>query len=119
MDDLKFPISFNPMPVGKVLKHLETLMERRVLSDEWTDLIDRACELLKEKTSDAVKKASEGVMPMAYWEETESDGHCSNCGKDRPWFIVDWQHEPISTKYCPHCGAKMENTDGEDGDRNG
>lgn len=112
MDDIKLPIHFNPMPVGEVLKHLQTLMDRRVLSDEWTDLIDRASELLKEKTEDAVKKASEGVMPMAYW----IGGHCSNCEKDMPAYIEDWTWKQCSTPYCPLCGAKMlEEKDG-DGD---
>ena len=31
-----------------VIEHLNTLMDRRVLSDEWTDMIGRAVELLKE-----------------------------------------------------------------------
>lgn len=32
-----------------VIEHLNTLMDRRVLSDEWTDMIGRAVELLKSK----------------------------------------------------------------------
>ena len=32
-----------------VIEHLNTLMDRRVLSDEWTDMIARAVELLKKQ----------------------------------------------------------------------
>lgn len=35
--------------IEKVIENLNTLMERKVLSDQWTDLIDRAVELLKEQ----------------------------------------------------------------------
>ena len=111
---MKLPITFDPMPVGEVLKHQQTLMDRRVLSDEWTDLIARASELLKEKTKDAVEKATQGVQPMAYWVGTNGMGHCSNCGYDRPSFLSGSNWETISTEYCPHCGAKMvEEKDGE------
>lgn len=35
--------------IEKVIENLNALMERKVLSDQWTDLIDRAVELLKEQ----------------------------------------------------------------------
>ena len=112
---MKFPIVFNPMPVGEVLKYLEELMNRRVLSDEWTDLIERASELLKEKTEDAVERATAGVQPTAYWAEPEGTGYCSNCGCDRQSFISGSEWDTVSTKYCPNCGAKMvQDGDGDD-----
>lgn len=111
---MKLPIDFEPMPVGEVLKYLEELVNSRVLSDEWTYLIGRADRLLKEKTKDAVERATAGVQPMAYWVNPEGTGHCSNCGFDRPSFISGSNWETISTEYCPHCGAKMvEEKDGD------
>ena len=39
----------NEFSLENVIEHLNTLMDRRVLSDEWTDMIGRAVELLKEQ----------------------------------------------------------------------
>ena len=78
----------------------------------FTHLAKDALELLKEKTEDAVKKASEGVMPMAYW----IGGRCSNCECDAPSFLSGSDWKESMTPYCPNCGARMENPDGEDGD---
>ena len=36
-------------PKGKILEYLEELIKRRVLSDEWTDLIDETIMTLKEQ----------------------------------------------------------------------
>lgn len=40
-----------------------------------------------------------------------AEATCSLCGRDVVYQIIDdrWQYE----NYCPHCGAKMEETDNE------
>ena len=82
-----------------VIEHLNTLMDRRVLSDEWTDLIDRAVELLKEQQP---KTGHWEVLTMCANEGT----YCSVCHTK----IFDFVHPPKKklSQYCPHCGAKME-----------
>ena len=39
----------------------------------------------------------------AHWND---DGRCTNCGGHAPFFAYadDW----FETKYCPHCGAQMD-----------
>ena len=52
-----------------VIKHLNTLMDRRVLSDEWTDLIGRAVELLKEQQQQLEKYHEADTFLEAHgWE---------------------------------------------------
>ena len=37
------------------------------------------------------------------------DGYCSLCGCDAPAYIEDWTWiKDISAKYCPMCGARMD-----------
>ncbi len=46
----------------------------------------------------------DGGVTMAKWE----DGFCSNC---KEYAIVEWNEcggEIVLSKYCPHCGSKME-----------
>ena len=82
-----------------VIEHLNTLMDRRVLSDEWTDLIDRTVELLKKrqpKTGHWLKKMSNHPSAIAMGgSKTSACDLCSGWGRK-------------TFKYCPHCGAKME-----------
>ena len=37
------------------------------------------------------------------------DGHCDICGCDVPAYIIDWKwQKDMNAKFCPNCGAKME-----------
>ena len=44
----------------------------------------------------------------AHWN---ADGRCTNCGGHAPFFAYadDW----FETKYCPHCGAQMDEFAGD------
>lgn len=44
----------------------------------------------------------------AHWN---ADGRCTNCGGYAPFFAYadDW----FETKYCPHCGAQMDEVAGD------
>ena len=41
-------------------------------------------------------------------ETIEDGGWCSVCYRDQPTFWVDKAWRYVETRYCPHCGALMD-----------
>lgn len=60
---------------------------------------------------DAITAADVAPVVHGTWEERD-DGwggtyyHCSACGED--WCTIEGTPVENSMKYCPHCGAKMD-----------
>lgn len=45
--------------------------------------------------------------------EWAEEGYCPFCKCDMPAFIEDWEWKRCRTPYCPHCGAKMDESEEE------
>ena len=67
------------------------------------------CEVEPKNMPDMV------IRQTAHWFG-QYPSQCSNCECDAPSFLSGSEWKESKTPYCPNCGAKMENTDGEDGD---
>ena len=64
-----------------------------------------ASELYKQGWNDAIDAILNNATvveerPQARWEDCSNGWTCSNCYQDRTH----------TSKFCPNCGAKMENT---------
>ena len=57
-------------------------------------------------TPNDIKRLSTDTLPKARWKWTPSGAlYCKGCDQFAPY--------PMETAYCPNCGAKMEDLDGE------
>ena len=81
------------------------------------------CKTVKAVADDCPTSDPESMRPTGRWElhgnddDTESSYWCSNCNAHyaEDMFYPDgyvnghWKEKPFS--YCPHCGARMVNSD--------
>ena len=49
----------------------------------------------------------------ATWIDQVDGGYCSKCYCNVPMFRVAFEWQYVKTLYCPNCGRRMENNDGE------
>ena len=51
--------------------------------------------------------------PQGYWINKGDYAECSNCGADSGTQFDGVEPIPLTTKFCPNCGARMKGVDDE------
>jgi hypothetical protein len=55
---------------------------------------------------DCMPSVAPHELRKGHWVHGE---YCSECGCDVPAYIIDWKwQKDMDAKYCPNCGARME-----------
>lgn len=60
-----------------------------------------ACDA-EERCGGFLEEKEVGIILHGYWTEW---GECSECGECA---LHTGYREPVKSRYCPHCGAKMD-----------
>ena len=84
---------------------------RTIAENTWADGLWDAITALCEMDTANVAPVKHGKWVSDKW----GDHYCSCCGE----YAIDrgeFDSGDILTDYCPHCGAKMDEKDGGDGD---
>lgn len=76
--------------------------------------VKEARELLQQY----IGKAQQEERTLAHWVGQYA-AYCSNCKCDAPNFLSGSEWVEMKTHYCPSCGARMLNADGEEENENG
>lgn len=74
----------------------------------WDESGERTADEV-ESIIDRVPSADVAPVERFRWIKTADGAECENCGREAVYQVVNdhWEYEP----YCPHCGAKMKETE--------
>lgn len=72
-----------------------------------------------DEIMERLKERGWGPVEHGWWryfgdETIEDGGYCSVCLREQPMFWVKKTWRYVETRYCPHCGAKMDEVSDHD-----